>query len=83
MTPRTEKEVNAELQKIERFRRVASHRANRALGYIEALLRTADRGRYSYTDDQAAEVIGKLRQAVDQLAASYSGQSQTRLKVDL
>jgi hypothetical protein len=82
-TARSEKEVQRELERIERFRRVASYRANRALGYIESLLRTADRGRYSYTDEQIAEVIGKLRQAIDQLAAAYAGQAEARLRVDL
>jgi hypothetical protein len=82
-TGRSEKDVQRELERIERFRKVATHRANRALGYIEALLRTADRGRYSYTDEQAGEVIGKLRQATDQLAAAYAGQQESRLRVDL
>lgn len=80
---RSEKEVERELARIERFRRIASYRANRALDYIEALQRTADHGRYSYTDEQAAEIIGKLQQATDQLAAAYAGQQRHRLRVEL
>ena len=86
MTPevkRSQKDVERELERIERFRKVATHRANRALDYMEMLLRTADRSRYSYSDEQAAEVIGKLTQAVDQIAAAYSGQRQTKIRVDL
>ena len=82
-THRSQKDVERELERIERFRKVAPHRANRALDYVEALLRTSDRSRYSYTDDQASEVISKLHQAVDQLAAAYSGQRQTKIRVDL
>ena len=50
---------------------------------MEALLRTADRSRYHYSDKQAAEVVGKLRQATDQLEAAYSGGGATKLRVDL
>ena len=80
---RTQKDVERELERIERFRKVAGHRANRSLDYIDMLLRTADRSRYSYTDEQASEIISKLRQATDQLAAAYSGQRSTRIRVDL
>lgn len=80
---RSQNEIERELVKIERFRRVASFRANRSLSYIESLLRTSDRGRYSYTDEQVTEIIGKLRQATDQLAAAYAGQAQPQLKVEL
>ena len=82
-TTRSPQEVQKELERIERFRKVAGHRANRALDYMEALLRTSDRGRYSYTEEQVAEILGKLRQATDQLAAAYSGQQAARLRVDL
>jgi hypothetical protein len=82
-TGRSQEEVERELEKIERFRRVATHRANRALNYIESLLRTTDRTRYSYSDEQVAEVIGKLRQATDQLAAAYAGQTSPSLRVEL
>lgn len=80
---RTTKEVERELERLERFRKIAAYRSNKALDYMEALLRTSDRSRYSYTDEQAAEIIGKLRQAVDQIAASYSGQRSTRIRVEL
>lgn len=80
---RSQEEVERELEKIERFRRVATLRANRALGYIESLLHTADRGRYSYNDEQVAEIIGKLRQATDQLAGAYAGQTSPSLRVEL
>lgn len=70
-----------ELERIERFRRIAGGRANRALEYIERLIRTADRDRYSYTDKQVAEIVGKFRQAVDQLEAAYA--QKRRLRVDL
>lgn len=82
-TARTEKDVQRELERIERFRKVASHRANRALDYMEALLKTADRGRYSYTQEQAAQIVNLLTQAVDQIAAAYSGQRNARLRVEL
>jgi hypothetical protein len=77
-----QKDVERELERIERFRKVAAHRANRALDYVEMLLRTSDRSRYSYTEEQTTEIISKLHQAVDQLAAAYSGQRQSKLRVD-
>lgn len=80
---RSEKEVERELERIERFRRIAGHRANRALDYIEALLRTAERARYSHNDEQAQEIVGKLRQAVDQLEAAYAGGGSRKLRVEL
>jgi hypothetical protein len=86
MTPaakRSQQEVERELEKIERFRRVASRRANNALKNMEALIRTSNRSNYSYTDEQVAEVIGKLRQATDQLAAAYAGSAGASLKVEL
>jgi branched-subunit amino acid aminotransferase/4-amino-4-deoxychorismate lyase len=70
-----------ELQRIDRFRRVAGGRANKALEHIERLITTADRSRYSYTDDQVAEVVSKLRQAVDQVEIAYS--QKRRLRVEL
>lgn len=82
-TRRTPKEVERELERIERFRKIAGHRANKALDYMEMLLRTADTSRYAYTDEQVGEIIGKLRQATDQLAAAYSGQRQAKVRVEL
>ena len=82
-TQRSAKEVEKELERIERFRKVAGFRANRALDYIEALLRTSDRARYSYTTEQAEQIVSKLRQAVDQLEAGYYGKPSARLRVDL
>lgn len=78
MTPVT---PERELERIDRFRRIASGRANRALEQIERLITTADRGRYSYTDEQVAEIVGKLRQAVDQVEIAYS--QKRRLRVEL
>jgi branched-subunit amino acid aminotransferase/4-amino-4-deoxychorismate lyase len=72
-----------ELERIERFRRIARARANHALEHIERLMRTADRTRYSYTDEQVAEVIGKLRQAVDQLEVAYAQERRGGLRVEL
>lgn len=82
-TQRSQEDVERELEKIERFRKVAGHRANRALDYMEMLLRTADRGRYTYTDEQVTEIIGKLTQATDQLAATYAGQRKPQIRVEL
>lgn len=70
-----------ELERIERFRRIASGRANRVLEGLERLITTADRSRYSYTDDQVAEIVSKMRQAVDQLEVAYS--QKRRLRVEL
>lgn len=80
---RSQEEVERELEKIERFKKVAAHRANRSLDYMEALLKTADRSRYSYTQEQAAQIVNLLTQAVDQIAAAYSGQRNARLRVEL
>lgn len=80
---RSAKDVERELERIERFRKIAGHRANRALDYMEMLLRTSDRSRYSYTDEQVGEIVAKLRQATDQIAAAYSGQRTARLRVDI
>lgn len=54
-----------------------------ALDYIEGLLNTSDRSRYSFNEEQAAEIVTKLHQAVDQLGAAYAGQRKTRVRVDL
>jgi uncharacterized protein YukE len=70
-----------EFERIERFRRIAGGRANSALATIERLANTADRNRYSYSDRQVDEIVGKLRQAVDQLEAAYAG--KTRLRIEL
>jgi hypothetical protein len=70
-----------ELERIDRFRRIAGGRANRALEQIERLITTADRSRYSYTDEQVAEITSKLRQAVDQVEIAYS--QKRRLQVEL
>lgn len=75
--------LERELERVERFRRVAAHRANKALDYLESLMRTADRSRYHYSDKQAAEIVGKLRQAVDQLEAAYASKRDKRLRVEL
>lgn len=75
--------LERELERVARFKRIAAQRANRALDYIEMLLRTADTSRYAYTDKQSGEVIGKLRQAVDQLEAAYAGSRGAKLRVDL
>jgi predicted RecB family endonuclease len=80
--PRNDK-LERELERVERFRRVAGHRANKALDYIESLMRTADRSRYHYSDKQAGEVIAKLRQGVDQLEAAYASKRDKRLRVEL
>lgn len=80
---RTQAEVERDLEKMERFRRVASFRANKALAYMEALERTSERARYSYTPEQVAEIIGKLRQGIEQLSAAYAGQQEPRLRVEL
>lgn len=79
----TSDKLERELERIERFRRVASHRANKALDYIESLMRTADKSRYHYSDKQAGEVVTKLRQATDQLEAAYASKRDKRLRVDL
>lgn len=70
-----------EMQRIEAFRRIAGRRANQALGTIERLINTADRGRYAYTDQQVDEIVGKLRQAIDQLEVAYA--QKRRLRVEL
>jgi hypothetical protein len=80
---RSQQEVEREVQRIERFRKVATFRANRALDYIERLQNTSDRSRYSFTDEQAVEIIGKLNQAIDQLAAAYAGQRKNQIRVEL
>lgn len=80
---RSQAEVEKELVRIERFRRVATYRANRSLAYLESLVRTADRSRYSYTEAQVAEILGKIRQATDQLAAAYAQQESPHLTVEL
>ena len=76
-------QLERELERVERFKRIATYRANRALDYMEALVRTADRSRYHYSNKQAAEVVGKLRQAIDQLEAAYAGGGSTKLRVEL
>jgi hypothetical protein len=70
-----------ELERIDRFRRIAGGRANRALEQMEMLMRTADRSRYSFTDKQVIEIVSKLRQAVDQLEVAYA--EKHRIRVEL
>lgn len=71
----------AELERIERFKRIAAPRANRVLSGIERLANTANRDSYTYTDKQVAEIVGKLRQAVDQLEAAYAQKRQLRVEL--
>jgi hypothetical protein len=80
MAARTEA---AQRERQARFKRVAARRANRILGDIEMLIRTANPHQYSYTEEQANEVIAKLQQGVDQLAAAYSGGRGEKLQVAL
>jgi hypothetical protein len=75
--------LERELERVERFRRVASYRANKALDYLESLMRTADRSRYHYSDKQTAEILAKLRQGIDQLEAAYASRRDKRLRVEL
>jgi hypothetical protein len=75
--------LERELERVERFKKVAGFRANKALDYLDALQRTADRSRYHYTEKQAAEVIAKLRQGVDQLESAYASKRDKRLRVEL
>lgn len=76
--------VDHAAEREERFRRVAGKRANRILGDMELLLRTANRsGGYSYTPEQAEEVVGKIRLATDKLEAAFSGGTRERLTVEL
>lgn len=70
-----------EMERIERFRKIAGHRANSALESIERLIRTADRSRYSYTDAQVLEITSKLEQAIDQVKAAYSQKRQLRVEL--
>ena len=70
-----------ELERIDRFRRIAGGRANRALEQIERLMTTADRSRYSFTDKQVVEIVTKLRQAVDQLEVAYSEKHKIRVEL--
>jgi hypothetical protein len=74
-------ETAAPIANETRFRRVAGSRANAALHQLERLTHTADRRRYTYTDEQAAEIVGKLRQALDRLEAAYNGADQLRIEL--
>jgi hypothetical protein len=77
------RELERELERIERFKRVAAHRANKALDYIDSLTRTADRSRYHYSEKQVGEILTKLRQATDQLEAAYLSKHDKRPRVEL
>ena len=79
--PRSKEQVAAE--KVERFRRVAARRANNALKQIELLLRTANEGNYSFTAEQAEQIVSKLRSGVDRLEAAYAGSTHSAPKVEL
>lgn len=70
-----------EMERIERFRRIAAARANRALENIERLMRTADRDRYSYTDQQVSEIVSKFRKAVDTLESAYAERQKIRVEL--
>lgn len=76
-------DADRERERTDRFRRVAGLRANNALTYMEKLLHTADTTRYSYSEAQAAEIVSKLRVAVDQVEAAYAGAVGERLRVEL
>jgi hypothetical protein len=75
--------LERELENVARFKRVAGQRANKALDYIDALIRTADKSRYAYTDKQVELIVGRLRQAIDQLEAAYRSTGAKRPRIEL
>ncbi len=78
-----DRRLEREMERAERFRRVATRRTNTALKLLAALIRTADRRRYHYSERQVEVIITTLRQAIDKLEAAYAGKTDDQLRVEL
>jgi hypothetical protein len=82
-TPLRPPDPMRDYERAERFKRVAGRRANLALGSIEKLVKTADRGHYAYTEAQVATILSTLRKSIDQLEAAYANSGPKRPRIEL
>ena len=61
-----------EEDKSQRFIRLAQFRITRAINYISTIENLANSGNYDYTEDQVAELIKALDNAVGKLETAFS-----------
>lgn len=66
----TDAEVRAE-SKIQRFKTVAKRRTDKALAEMHNLTRCANRGNYTYTDEQISTIVEALYAEVAKVEAAF------------
>ena len=59
--------------KIVRFNELGPARVNRALKALDSVMQLANRGAYTYSDEQAAKLVNALTARVKKLADRFSG----------
>ncbi len=63
---------NMDNEKHERFERIASARTNRVIDDIRLLSNCANKNNYSYSPEEAAQIIKAVEEAVRDLKASFA-----------
>jgi hypothetical protein len=66
-----EVETKVEEDKAEKFRRLGRKRFVKAVERLQMFIPLANRGSYSYTDEQIAHLVGRLRDEVDKIEAAF------------
>lgn len=64
--------VDRQQEKVARFKKRAEYRTQKALEAIELLKQTANPATYSSTEEQRHRIVKALRDAVDELEATYA-----------
>lgn len=60
----------------QKFRRLAEQRVNRAVYDLERLIPLANKRAYSWTPEQAAEILAALKESVDKVRRAFEGQHE-------
>lgn len=60
----------------QKFRRLAEQRVNRAVYDLERLIPLANKRAYSWTPEQAAEILAALKDSVDKVRRAFEGQHE-------
>ena len=68
-------------RRMERFKRVAQSRTQKALRAIELLQRCSRRTSYSYTEDDAEKIVSAIEKKVAKLRASFVGESEEEFRL--
>ena len=65
-------------EKHERFQRIAETRTNKVINDIRILGNCADTHNYSYSQEEAAQIVRAVEEAVRDLKASFSEKSTSK-----